>query len=175
MLLGVSQKTISRWERGEDTPRPAQQRRLRDLAAVPFDQMVQSLRLSIEHCPAPRALSVYENLRLLAVSPPAIAKRPSIVNLIGSDLRPLASGLLAEMRDDAALQRDIAKGEVLGISAITEGVLKTLPDRVAGKFQTTIAYFWVDGALFSDAISMPAPSSSKLGYTALRLDEVAGR
>ncbi len=175
LLLGVSQRTVSRWERGEDMPRPAQQRRLRDLAAVPFDHMVQSLRLSIEHCPAPRALSVYENLRLLSVSPPAIAKRPSIVNWIGSDLRPLACGVLAEMRDDAALQRDIAKGEVLGISAITEGVLRMPPDSVGGKLQTAIAYFWVDDALFSDAISMPAPPSSKLGYTALHLDEVAGR
>src|SRR5262249_14210705 len=107
LLLGVSQKTVSRWERDEDRPRLGQQRRFRHLAAEPVDGISQVLRRSVEYCPAPRALSFYENLRLIAVSRPAIAKRPSIVNWIGCDLLALACGVLVEMRDDAALQRDI--------------------------------------------------------------------
>ena len=34
-LLGVSQRTVSRWERGEDNPSLIQQKRLRDLAWDP--------------------------------------------------------------------------------------------------------------------------------------------
>jgi len=175
LLLGVSQKTVSRWERDEDKPRPEQQGRFRDLAAEPVDFLCQSLRMSVEHSPAPRALSYYENLRLIAVSRPAIAKRPSIVNWIGSDLLPAACGILAEMRGDAALQRDIAKGEVLGVSAITRSVLRTAEHAQIGTYRTAISYFWIDGRLFSDAISAPAPRNSKLGYTALRMDELVER
>jgi transcriptional regulator with XRE-family HTH domain len=173
-LLGVSQKTVSRWERDEDKPRLGQQRRFRDLSAEPIDGISQVLRTAVEYCPAPRALSFYENLRLIAVSPPAIAKRPSVVNLIGCDLLPLACGVLAEMRDDATLQCDIAKGEVLGVSTITRSVLRTPEHGKIGTYRTAISYFWIDGILFSDAISEPAPRNSKLGYTVLRMDELAG-
>jgi len=175
ILLGVSQKTVSRWECGEDRPRLDQQRRFRDLAAEPVDAISQILRMSVEHCPAPRALSFYENLRLIAVSRPAIAKRPSIVDWIGRDLLPLACGVLAEMRGDAALQRDIVKGEVLCVSAITKSVLKTPEHERIGTYLTTTSYFWIDGKLFSDAVSVPAPQCSKLGYTALRMDELTGK
>ena len=44
-----------------------------------------------------RALSRTQNLRLQAVSPPAIAKRPSVVEWIGRDLAGIACGVLAEM------------------------------------------------------------------------------
>ncbi len=175
LLLGVSQKTVSRWERDEDRPRLDQQRRLRDLAAEPAGAISQMLRMSVEHCPAPRALSFYENLRLIAVSRPAIAKRPSIVNWIGRDLLQLACGVLAEMRDDTALQRDIVKGEVLCVSSVTRSVLRTPEHEQISTYRTAISYFWIDGRLFSDAISVPAPRNSKLGYTALRTDELVGK
>jgi transcriptional regulator with XRE-family HTH domain len=174
LLLGVSQKTISRWERDEDRPRLDQQRRFRDLAAEPADTISQTLRMSVEHCPAQRGLSFYKNLRLIAVSRPAIAKRPSIVNWIGRDLLPLACGVLAEMRDDAALQRDIAKGEVLCVSTVSRSVLRTPEHEQIGTHQTTISYYWIDGRLFSDAIGVPAPCTSQLGYTPLRMDELTG-
>src|SRR5262249_21861579 len=134
----------------------------------------QMLRTSVEHCPAPRALSFYKNLRLIAVSRPAIAKRPSIVNWIGRDLLPIACGVLAEMYNDAELQRDIAKGEVHCVSAVTRSVLRMPEHEQIGTFRTTISYFWIDGRLFSDAIGVPAPCSSKLGYNALRMDELTG-
>jgi transcriptional regulator with XRE-family HTH domain len=172
LLLGISQKTVSRWERDEDRPRPDQKRRFLDLAAEPAGAISQMLRMSVEYCPAPRALSFYENLRLIAVSRPAIAKRPSIVNWIGCDLLPAACGVLAEMRDDAALQRDIVKGEVFCVSAVTRSVLQTPEHERIGTYRTAVSYFWIDGRLFSDAISAPAPRNSKLGYTALRMDEL---
>jgi DNA-binding XRE family transcriptional regulator len=174
LLLGVSQKTISRWERDEDKPRLDQQRRYRDLAAEPTDAISQTLRMTVEHCPAPRGLSFYENIRLIAVSRPAIAKRPSIVNWIGRDLLPLACGVLAEMCNDAELQRDIAKGEVLCVSALMSAALRTPEDEYIGIYRTTISYFRIDGRLFSDAISAPVPCGSRLGYTALRMDELTG-
>jgi transcriptional regulator with XRE-family HTH domain len=174
LLLGVSQKTVSRWERGEDKPRLGQQRRFLDLAAEPVDAICQVLRTAVENCPAPRALSFYENLRLMAVSRPAIVKRPSIVNWIGCDLLPLACGVLVEMRDDAALQRDILKGEVLCVSSVTRSVLQTAEHEQIGTYRTAISYFWIDGTLFSDAISVPAPRNSKLGYKALGMDELTG-
>jgi hypothetical protein len=128
--------------------------------------------MSVNHCPAPRSLSLYKNLRLLAVSRPAIAKRPSIVNWIGRDLLPVACGVLAEMRDDAALQRDIVKGEVLCVSTVTRSVLRTPEHEQIGTYRTTISYYWIDGTLFSDAIGLPSPCSSELGYAALRMDAV---
>jgi transcriptional regulator with XRE-family HTH domain len=110
--LGVSQRTVSRWERGEDKPSLDQQRLLRDLAWEPPTALLQSLAASVTHCPAPRALSRTQNLRLQALSRPAIEKRPSVIEWIGRDLAPIACGVLAQMLEDKPLQRAIANREI---------------------------------------------------------------
>jgi transcriptional regulator with XRE-family HTH domain len=91
-VFGVAQRTISRWERGEDTPGLDQQKRLRDLGWEPTGLLLKALAAAIRHCPAPRALCRTQNLRLQALSGPAIAKRPSVANWIGRDLAPIGAG-----------------------------------------------------------------------------------
>jgi DNA-binding XRE family transcriptional regulator len=173
-LLGVSQRTVSRWERGEDRPGLDQQRLLRDLAWEPSVPMLRSLAGSIAHCPAPRALSRTRNIRLQAVSRPALAKRPSVVEWIGRDLAPIACGILAEMLDDAPLQRAIASRQVAFVLATSGSVLQTVEHARIGKFRTTISYFFHEGTLYSDAISVPAPEDAALGYTAVPMDAIIG-
>lgn len=171
-MLGVSQRTVSRWERGEDNPSLAQQRRLRDLGWEPTGSVLQTLHASIIHCPVPRALSRGSRLTLLAVSKPAIEKRPSIVNWIGRDLAPAASGVLAQMLADAELQRAILRKEVSAIVATTHGVLRTADATTITAHRTTISYFHHDGALYSDALSMPTSLDEPCGYLAIPMDNV---
>ena len=168
--LGVSQRTISRWERGEDNPSLAQQRRLRELGWEPTGSLLQSLQASILHCPAPRALTRGARLCLLAVSKPAIEKRPSVVNLIGRDLAPSATGVLAEMLADAPLQRAIGRKEISAVVATTRSVLHTNDAPRTEVYRTTINYFFHDGTLYNDALSLPTLANEPTGYISIPMD-----
>ncbi len=171
-LLGVSQKTISRWESGENTPSMAQQILIRDLLREPAGSVLDVLRASVQFCPAPRALCFHGNLNLQAVSPPAIAKRPSIVNWIGQDLVPIADGVLADMLDDRELQRGVVKGEIVGVSAVTRSVLQTAERPISETYRTMISFFRINGILISDAISCLTAEHLTPGYRAVLLDEI---
>ena len=169
-MLGVSQRTISRWERGDDNPSLAQQRRLRELGWEPSGSLVHSLRASILHCPAPRALTRGPRLNLLALSKPAIEKRPSVANWIGRDLAPVATGVLAEMLSDGPLQRAIARKEISAVVATTRSVLRTIDAPRTEVYRTTINYFFHDGTLYNDALSLPTLANEPVGYVAIPME-----
>ncbi|MEM8977523.1 MAG: helix-turn-helix domain-containing protein, partial [Pseudomonadota bacterium] len=171
-MTGVSQKTISRWERGEVAPSGPVQNQLIEMLRRPTSNLMTSMLNAVKHCPAPRALSRMPNLRLLAVSPPAIEKRPSIVNWVDHDLSSLACGILEEMLDDRQLQRSIALQEVTCVVTTTDSVLKTSEHATIGKFQTTITYFSHDGSLYSDAVSVPAAAAAVRGYRPIAVDNL---
>lgn len=168
--LNVSQRTVSRWERGEGQPGISQKKRLRDLGLSPPDQLLANLKTAVALCPAARALSCTEKLNLLAVSKPAIAKRPSISNWIGKNLSSIATGVLAEMLDDHALQTAINNRDVSGVITTTRSVLRTPESSSIGTFRTMISYFFHDGVRYSDAIAVAAPEESALGYQAIPAD-----
>jgi transcriptional regulator with XRE-family HTH domain len=173
-LVGVSQRTVSRWERGEDRPSLDIRRTLRDLGWQPSGSLIASLAVGIRYSPLPRALSRLPNLTLQAVSQPAIAKRPSVTNLVGENLAPLACGILQEMLDDRALQRAIARREIACVIATTRSVLQTPEHPRVGTWRTVITYFWHDGTLYSDAISERVPARTPLGYRAIGMDDGPG-
>jgi transcriptional regulator with XRE-family HTH domain len=168
--LGVSQRTVSRWERGEDNPSLAQQRRLREIGWEPEGSLLHSLRAAILHCPAPRALTRGARLNLIALSRPAIEKRPLVVRLIGRDLAPMASGVLAQMLDDAPLQRAIERREISAVVATTHSVLRTGDAPRTEVFRTTINYFFHDGTRYNDALSLPTLANEKVGYIPVPMD-----
>ena len=111
-VIGVSQRTVSRWERGDDKPSLDLQRKLRDMGWEPPAHLLASLAHSVRHCPVPRALSRTQRLQLQAVSGPAIKKRPSVANWIGRDLAPIACGIVEEMLDYRSLKKSIAAREI---------------------------------------------------------------
>jgi len=169
-MFGVAQRTVSRWERGEDSPGIAQQKRLRDLGWEPESQMLRSLAASVSFCPVPRALCRGEGVNLQLLSAPALAKRPSMANWIGRDLVPIACGVLQEILDDHELQRAIVNGEVQSLVTTTRSVLRTDEHEAIGAYRTTITYFFHDGTLYNDAIGVPAPAESVCGYAAVPMD-----
>jgi transcriptional regulator with XRE-family HTH domain len=173
-LIGVSQRTVSRWELGQDRPGLELQTRLRDLASGPSGTMLSRLAASVRHCPVPRALSRTPSLRLQAVSPLAVAKRPSITEWIGRDLAGIACGVLAEMLDDRPLQRGIARGEIACVLTTTRSVLRTKEHPGIGTYETTISYFFHEGTLYSDAMSVRAPRNAALGYRAVPMEDLVG-
>lgn len=171
LMMGVSQRTISRWERGEDKPSLPQQKRLRDLGWEPTGAVLSRLRAAVRYCPAPRALSYGDGIRLQAVSGPALIKRPSVVDWIGMDLAPIATGVLQEVLDDRDLQRAIANGEIASLVTTTRSVLRTAEHDSIGVWRTTITYFFHEGTIFSDAIGVPAPEGALEGYEPLPMDD----
>lgn len=173
-LLRVSQRTVSRWERGEDSPSLALQKRLRDLGWAPPIALLQGMRAAVIHCPTARALSMSARLQLQVLSRPAIAKRPSMRGYIGRDLAGIASGILKEMLDDRELQRAVAQREIANVIATTGSVLQTPESRRIGVWRTTITYFYHDGTFYSDALSVAAPADATLGYRAIPMDTIPG-
>jgi len=169
-IMGVSQRTVSRWERGEDKPSIAQQKHLRDLGWEPPGSLLDRLPMSILNCPAPRALSRTARLQLQMVSIPAIEKRPSIVDWIGKDLVGIATGLLQEMLDDRELQKAISRMEIAGIVTTSGSVLRTSESARVGKFRTAITYFFHERTLYSDAISYPVADDAPCGYVPIPMD-----
>lgn len=169
--FGVSQRTISRWERGDDTPSLTWQRQLRDMGWQPPGTLLSGLAAAIPHCPFPRALSRTPNLNLQVLSQPAIEKRPSVVEWIGRDLAPIATGILQEMLDDRALQRSIANREIASVVSTTRSVLQTREHTRIGTYRTVITYFFHEGTLYSDAVSSPAAGDALLGYKAIPMDD----
>lgn len=143
---------------------------LRDLGLSPPDQLLANLKTAVALCPAARALSCTEKLNLLAVSKPALAKRPSISNWIGKNLSSIATGVLAEMLDDHTLQTAINNRDVSGVITTTRSVLRTPESSSIGTFRTMISYFFHDGVRYSDAIAVAAPEESVLGYQAIPAD-----
>ena len=174
-LLGVSQRTISRWERGDDNPGIAQQKKLRDLGWKTPSSLMENLACSIAHCPAPRALSRTRNLNLQALSKPALEKRPSIQAWLGRDLVDIADGVLLEMLDDSSLQKSIENQEIACVITTSRSVLKTRESDQVGMFRTTVSYFFHEGTLYSDAVSVPVSCDEICGYQPVSMDEVAGQ
>lgn len=170
-LMGVAQRTISRWERGEDSPSVTQQKRLRDLGWQPASSLFRGIADSILHCPVPRALTRTESLRLQRLSAPALAKRPSMADWIGHDLAPIACGVLREILDDSILQRAIAAGEIQSLVTTTRSVLRTSEHEQIGLYRTTITYFFHEGTLYNDAIGVLAPDNAECGYRAVPMDD----
>lgn len=171
-IFGVSQRTISRWERAEDQPSLELQKKLRDLGWEPPGSVLTSLKSAVWHCPFARALSRTPRLTLQAVSVPALRKRPSVTEWIGQDLAPIATGILEEMLDDRLLQASIARREISCVLTTTRSVLKTPEHRRIGTWRTVITYFFHEGTLYSDAISERVTARSPLGYKAIAMDEV---
>jgi predicted transcriptional regulator len=169
--LNVSQRTVSRWERGDDNPSIAQQKRLRDLGWEPPGSMLRSLISAVTMCPVPRALSQTQRLKLIAVSKPALDKRPIMANWIGKELIVTADGVLKQMLDDRELQRSIARREIAGVVATTS-VLQMPGPPMANAYQTTITYFWHEGTLYSDAISHPVSTNLPTSYSAVPMDDL---
>lgn len=170
-LMRVSQRTISRWERGEDNPGIQYKKHLRDLALEPPEVFLRSLIAAVVNCPVPRALTRTKNLQLIAVSKPALIKRPSIEGWFGKNLVEIAAGVLQEMLDDHELQQSISNREVVGVTTVSRSVLDTPESQDIRTFRTTISYFYHEGTLYSDAISAPADPSEPLGYWPFRSDE----
>jgi transcriptional regulator with XRE-family HTH domain len=169
-ILGVNPGAVSVWERNKDVPAARHQRQLRDLAAHPDVLLSWQLFASVKHCGLSRALCRTPSLRLLALSEPAIKKRPSVTEWLGRDLAKIACGVQQEMLDDRVLQTATVKGEIFSVMAVTKSVLQTAEHPRIGIYQTAISYFFHEGTLYSDAISVPAPDDTPCGYRAIAMD-----
>ena len=170
--LGVAHRRYNEWEQEKRRPDASVIGKLTDMIGDLDKAWLAGLSRSVMRSGLPRALSRSERLTLQALSGPAIDKRPSIVNWIGEDLAPIASGVLEDMMADAALQRAIARRDVVGVVATTRSVLRTAESEDVGAFRTSINYFYHDGVRYSDAVSVPVSLDERTGYTPICSDEL---
>lgn len=170
--LGVASRRYNEWEQDKRLPDADVVSKLADITSDLDRSWLAGLSRSVMRSSLPRALSRGDRLTLQALSGPAIDKRPSIMNWIGEDLAPIASGLLEEMMADAALQRAIERRDVVGVVATTRSVLKTAESETVGAYRTSISYFYHAGVRYSDAVSVPVSLDERTGYTPIGSDEI---
>jgi hypothetical protein len=171
-LLGVPCSRFAGWESGEGQPGIAEHDRVMLLVSNLPSDLMAALRERVVKCNLSRALSKSGRLNLQSVSGPALEKRPSIIEWLGRNMAPIATGVLRTMLDDGPLQRAIMKREVAGVVSTTRGVLKTAESDSIPAYRTTITYFFHDGELYSDAIGLPVSPDERLGYTPIMFDEI---
>ena len=171
-VLGVASWRVADWERREGEPDEAQSQRIVELVRDLPSELLAGLKERVGRCELPRALSMTKRLNLQAVSPPAIAKCPTILDWVGRDLAPIATSVLREMLDDRDLQKAIARHDVVGVVATTRSVLDTAEAAEITAYRTTINYFFHDGVMFSDAIAVTASDDERIGYTPITVDEI---
>jgi len=119
-LLGVSQPTVARWERGLDLPSPKRMNQIRDIVAGTLRDDHALERLLIERQSSIRALLDLDGMRLSTVSAGYRRLWPEFSTMIGA---PLADRVINETRsilDDEDLIGDIRKGSVGLISGVSE-------------------------------------------------------
>jgi transcriptional regulator with XRE-family HTH domain len=119
-LLGVSQPTVARWERGLDHPSGERMLQIRDLMAGTVRDECALERLLIQRQSSIRALIDLDGMRLTSASVGYRQLWPQFATMIGV---PLADKAINEMRsilDDNDLIRSIQKGSVGMISGISE-------------------------------------------------------
>ncbi|GAA0579253.1 helix-turn-helix domain-containing protein [Caenispirillum bisanense] len=116
--LGLSQCTVSRWERGTTRPDPETRRRLQDLLNSVAPAGEAALRQMVGHSPAAMAL-VDADWRLNAVSP-AFAALLGItpVQAVGADLRRRFAAADLEQAGRAALDRGLLTGGTTALRVI---------------------------------------------------------
>ena len=51
-------------------------------------------------------------------------------------------------------------------------MLQTVEHPLIGAYRTTITYFFHEGTLYSDGVSVAAPVDAACGYTAVSMDEM---
>jgi hypothetical protein len=51
-------------------------------------------------------------------------------------------------------------------------VLRTAEHEQIGAYRTTVTYFFHEGTLYSDAVSVPTDAHSALGYRPIPMDDV---
>lgn len=171
-IVGVAGWRLAAWERDDGRPNAVHCDRIIGLIRDMPAELLRGLAERVATCTLPRALSSSPKLKLVAVSPPAVAKRPSIVQYIGRNLAPIAQSVLHDMINDRRLQRAIATQDVPAIVSTTRSVLDTPEAAQVGTYRTTINYFLHDGVLFSDAISVAAADDEPLGFTPITIEEI---
>lgn len=171
-LIGISLRRLAALEAGQVELLPSERGKVLDLSHQMPSELLGALSSAVVQCGLPRALSRTGRLNLRALSGPAIRKRPSVVDWIGKDLAPIASGVLEQMLADRELQRAIHRREVVRVVTTTQSVLRTEESETVGTFRTTINYVFHDGVLFSDAIGLPLSTEERTGYTPLYADEL---
>lgn len=171
-LLDASPSRVRACENGNSVLTGPARSRLLALEHDLPSELMRGLAGAVDRTALPRALSRGPSLRLQAVSPAAIAKRPSIVDWIGSDLAPIACGVLEEILGNLELRRAIAQREVCAVVTTTRSVLRTAESDEVGTFRTTISYFFHDGTLYSDAIAVPVSPEERIGWTPILVDEL---
>lgn len=161
-LLGVSQPTITRWERGLDFPSPARMDQIRDMMAGAQRDELALERLLIERQSTIRTVLDMDGMKLSAVSEGYRRLWPEFSTLIGV---PLEEALINETRtilDDEDLMARIRQGSVGLISGVSER-------HFAFEMDTAVTHRWhicfrrYGRALYADIMFEPCGENASTG------------
>jgi transcriptional regulator with XRE-family HTH domain len=161
-LLGVSQPTIARWERGLDQPSTERMHQIRDLMAGTLRDECALERLLIQRQSSIRALIDLDGMRLTTASLGYRQLWPQFATLVGV---PMADKVINETRsilDDTDLIRSIQKGSVGMISGISERHMDIEVD-IALKHRWDICFRRYGVRMYADIVFEPCDPEQEPG------------
>lgn len=142
--VGVSQATVSRWERGIDQPNLGAQNRLRDLVSKMMHSDMDLLRhrVMVENLPDARALFDYDGIQFITCSERFEAIWPGFSQCQGMMLRDYMVGETRELVEDDEMRRAILSGDVLYMAGVSERHTLGVADRFSQHDDTSVRHCW---------------------------------
>lgn len=174
-MVGVSQATVSKWERGTWEPTRTLALRLRDIISS-----VHEGRLAVElSCIRPqqnlRALVRGADFQMLGVSDGFRHAWPETCNLIGERTRRHLINEAAQYCEDGDYLREAADGELLMVTCVSRRLLsigEDLEDHLHVRWHAVVRH--IDGELIHEVIYEPCDASTPIGFeSVLRRSDLA--
>lgn len=174
-MVGVSQATVSKWERGTWEPNRAMALRLRDIISG-----VHEGRLTVElACIRPqqnlRALTRGTDFQILGVSDGFRQAWPETCDLIGERTRRHLINEAAHYCNEGDYLREAADGELLMVTCVSCRILslgEDPQDHLRLRWHAVVRH--IDGELIHEMIYEPCDASTPIGFeSVLRRSDLA--
>ena len=167
-MVGVSQATVSKWERGIWEPTRVMALRLRDVMLGLHEGRLAAEIACLRPQQNLRALARGPGLQIVGVSEGFRRAWPQTSELIGAETRRHLINEAAHYCDESDYLREAADGELLMVTCVSSRIvsLGDVPeDDVRLRWHAVIRH--IDGELIHEMIYEPCPADTPVGFERL--------
>lgn len=174
-MVGVSQATVSKWERGTWEPTRAVALRLRDIISGAHEGRLAAELACISPQRGLRALTRGTDFQILGVSDGFRQAWPQTCDLIGERTRKHLINEAAHYCEDRDYLREAADGELLMVTCVSSRILSLGEDpqeHLRLRWHAVVRH--IDGELIHEMIYEPCEASTPIGFeSVLRRSDLA--
>jgi transcriptional regulator with XRE-family HTH domain len=171
-MLGVSQSSVSRWERGLDHPSNALSARLRSIVFKGAVNEIAVQQAITERLPGFAALVDLDGMRLLATTRAFRAVWSEAVKAEGERFADHLTGLTRELFNDEEFLQSVKHKEIVLVSGVSNRHVEGFGDN-AFRHHWSATYRSIGTRHFVEMVFEPCEPDAELGLRhVLRVDEI---